>query len=85
MNNVEYSKKAQKQMRSLPANVRNRVRKKCETYMSDTEKYDNWRIAIMRTDFHRLQVGTFRIVFEIRGEMMFVSKIESCGSVYKRI
>ncbi len=85
MNHVIYSKKAQKQLRSLSVKMRTRIDERCETYGSDPVKYQNWCVSIANTAYHRLRVGKIRIVFEHQQQGIFVSKIESRGSVYDRI
>lgn len=78
MNEIRYSKQAQKFLAKQETSVRNRI-------ISAIEKLPGGDVKRLKgSPYYRLRVGDVRVLFDRDGNILFVIRIDSRGQVYKQ-
>lgn len=75
---IKYSKQAIKFLKKQDMASRTRIISAVESLPSGDVK------KLRGTNLYRLRVGDYRIIFDRRGNIIFVEKIDSRGEVYKK-
>jgi mRNA interferase RelE/StbE len=83
MKTVVYSKDAVKSLRRLPPATAARVRDKITQYAMTPEALANNVKALQGSDYYRLRVGDWRIIFSETADSISVLVIAPRGSVYR--
>lgn len=78
---VVYSKESQKFLKKLDKKTKERLENAIVDYI--TEGIGDVKKLQGRKSEYRLRVGKYRIIFEIEGNKMTVTKIKSRGDIYK--
>ena len=63
---IEWTRKAVKDMRSLPARERNRIIAKIEQYADDPASHAHQVVMLTGSTYRRMRVGTYRVIFDIK-------------------
>ena len=69
---IEWTPKAVKDMRSLPSRERNRIVAKIEQYAEDPASLVHQVVMLTGSDYRRMRVGTYRVIFDIKNETIAV-------------
>lgn len=72
MNSVEYTKKAAKQLRKLPAEISKTIRTECDE-LKDMPKCGNVKALTNHEYAFRLRVGNYRVFFNFDGVVSIVT------------
>lgn len=74
---IQYSKQTEKFLKGQPIDMSKRIRNAIKNLPSgDIRKLKG------STSF-RLRVGSYRVIFDMNGNVIYISKIDSRGQVYK--
>lgn len=81
---IEIAPAAERQIRKLEPGVRNRIFKKIET-LENNPRPDGVE-KLTGTDFYRIRVGDYRIIYEIEDEItrVLVLKVGDRKEIYRR-
>lgn len=74
---VEYSKQAIKFIKKQDNPTKRRLQQAIENLPNGDVK------KLQGQPFYRLRVGDFRVLFNINGQVVFISKIGNRGEIYK--
>lgn len=80
MKTITYSRRAAKEMKTLPTQVSERINAKLERY-ADTGEGDIK--ALQGQEGYRLRVGDYRVVFTEDMIVIYVIKVAHRGDVYR--
>ena len=61
---IEWTPKAVKDMRSIPAQDRERIVAKIEQYAEDPGSLANQVVRLTGSEYRRMRVGSYRVIFE---------------------
>lgn len=76
--NIKYSKQSIKFLKKQDTTTRQRIVDAINALPSgDVKKLQGY-------PFYRLRVGTYRVIFDMDGNVLYILKIENRGQVYKR-
>jgi mRNA interferase RelE/StbE len=82
---ILYSKDAAKALTRMLANEARRIIGKIEQYAADPASQRNNVMRMQgRTEYHRLRVGDWRVVFVPGKELMTIAAIGPRGGIYDR-
>ncbi len=76
---IHYSKQAAKFLKKQDAATRERIKKAINNLPSGDVK------KLQGSDYYRLRVGAYRIIFDKDGIIIFIVKIDNRGQVYKEV
>ncbi len=76
---IKYSKQADKFLSKQTEKTQNRIRKA----INSIPRGDI--VKVQGTKYLRLKVGSFRVIFDNDGNVIYIVRIDNRGSVYKRI
>lgn len=76
---IHYSKQATKFLKKQDAATKDRIEKAIKNLPSGDVK------KLQGSDYYRLRVGTYRIIFDKDGIILLIIKIDNRGQVYKEI
>lgn len=76
---IHYSKQSIKFLKKQDANTRNRIKKAINSLPAGDV------VKLQGSGYYRLRVGTYRIIFDKDGNIIFIVKIDSRGQVYKEV
>ena len=75
---IKYSKQAEKFLNAQPSHISERIR-------SGIRKLpDGDVVKLQGTTGYRLRIGSYRILFDRVGYIIFISRIDNRGQVYKK-
>ena len=74
---IKYSKQAEKFLKQQPQNISKRIREA----INDLPMGDVKKLRGMKG--YRLRVGSYRVIFDRDGNVLYISKIDSRGQVYR--
>lgn len=83
MKDIIYSKQALKFLDKITLAEANRIRGKIEQYVENPSTLKNQVKKLVGSPFYRLRVGSYRVIFDDKGMVLFIVKIDHRGSVYK--
>lgn len=66
----------------MPANTADKIRRKMEQYAADPASLANLVKRLTGSDYLRLRIGEWRVIFREDGLVVAVVKIASRGSAY---
>ncbi len=76
---IHYSKQATKFLNKQDAATRERIKNAINNLPSGDVK------KLQGSSYYRLRVGTYRIIFDKDGTIIFIVKIDNRGQVYKEV
>lgn len=76
---IQYSKQAEKFLKRQDATTRNRIRTAIHNLPSGNVKKLQGRIG------YRLRVGSYRVIFDINGNVLYIERIDNRGQIYKEV
>lgn len=76
---IYYSKQATKFLKKQDTVTRDRIKKSIHSLPSGDIK------KLKGSDYYRLRVGDYRVIFDKNGNVIFVVKIDNRGQVYKEV
>ena len=81
---VFYTRKSAKQLKSLPHSIQKRIVEKMRFYanQNDLLKFAE-HLSDRREGEFRFRVGNYRLIFDVRANMIYVLKIDRRDKVYK--
>lgn len=79
---IIWTKKAQKALARVPANVRAQIVRKIDAYAADPASQANNVKALNGIDALRLRVGNWRVIFTADGRILTVLRLGPRGSIY---
>lgn len=82
MKTIAYSKSAAKTLKALPANVSGRIRAKIKQYATDPASLAQNVTQLVGSNYSRLRVGDWRVIFDEQGNVLNILKIAPRGSAY---
>ncbi len=81
---IELTRKAGKELKELDRHMRKRLKQKLAWYISHD---DPLVFADKLTDFkagqYRYRIGSYRVVFELRGETIYITRINHRREIYR--
>lgn len=82
---VTYSNTAVKALRRMPRNVATRIRARIDQLATDPYAPDNNLTKLQSSDYYRLRVGDWRVVYELINDELVINiiTIGSRGSAYE--
>ncbi len=84
MKEVTYRRQAEKKLRRMPRNERQKVIEKINLYASEPETLANNVISMTDSPYYRLRIGDWRVVFDENDTVIDIIKIKSRGEIYKK-
>lgn len=66
----------------MPANEARRIRSRIEVYATDPKSMAANVIKLQGRDGYRLRVGSWRVLFDLDGNVMAVIEVGPRGSIY---
>lgn len=76
---IYYSKQAEKFLKKQDVPTRNRIRTAIHNLPSgDVKKLQN-------RNGYRLRVGSYRIIFDKDGNVLYIERIDNRGQIYKEV
>jgi len=84
MYEIKFSKKAEKEYKKLPADIRIRIDQKLN-YLRLTPRGPDTKKLVGEENAYRTRVGTYRIVYEIEDNqlLVWILDVGQRGSIYK--
>jgi len=82
MKKIAYSKAALKTLRRIPANTSAKIRSKIEQYAADPASQAANVKRLQGSEFFRLRVGDWRVIFDEDGNVIAVLEIGPRGGIY---
>ena len=81
---VFYTRKSAKQLKSLPHSIQKRIVEKMRFYanQNDPLKFAEY-LSDRREGEFRFRVGDYRLIFDVRANVIYVLKIDRRDKVYK--
>ena len=81
---VFYTRKSAKQLKSLPYSIQKRIVEKMRFYASQNDplKFAE-HLSDRREGEFRFRVGNYRLIFDVRANVIYVLKIDRRDKVYK--
>ena len=81
---VFYTRKSAKQLKSLPHSIQKRIVEKMRFYASQNDplKFAE-HLSDRREGEFRFRVGDYRLIFDVRANVIYVLKIDRRDKVYK--
>ena len=81
---VFYTRKSAKQLKSLPHSIQKRIVEKMRFYanQNDSLKFAE-HLSDRREGEFRFRVGNYRLIFDVRANVIYVLKIDRRDKVYK--
>jgi len=81
---VFYTRKSAKQLKSLPHSIQKRIVEKMRFYanQNDLLKFAE-HLSDRREGEFRFRVGDYRLIFDVRANVIYVLKIDRRDKVYK--
>ena len=81
---VFYTRKSAKQLKSLPHSIQKRIVEKMRFYanQNDPLKFAEY-LSDRREGEFRFRVGNYRLIFDVRANVIYVLKIDRRDKVYK--
>ena len=81
---VFYTRKSAKQLKSLPHSIQKRIVEKMRFYASQNDplKFAE-HLSDRREGEFRFRVGNYRLIFDVRANVIYVLKIDRRDKVYK--
>ena len=83
MKEVTYSRGAIRNLKRIPKNDRERIVNKINQYAEDPETLANNVIKMSNSNYMRLRVGDWRVVFEETEEMIAILVVDTRGGAYE--
>jgi mRNA interferase RelE/StbE len=83
---IEWTKKATKDMRKLPTDVRKRIFAKITQYATDPASLANNVKALVGSDDYRLRVADYRVIYRVEGDtvtVMVVMRVRHRSEAYE--
>ena len=77
---IEWSKEALNELMKLPKNLRERIFKTVERF--DLTGYGDLK-RIKEFDAYRLRVGKYRVIFKMRGDVIFIVHVIKREDAYR--
>ena len=74
---IRYSRQAEKFLKKQPADEARRIRNAIDDLPAGDVK------RLKGSTSFRLRVGNYRVIFDKNGNVIYISKIDSHGQVYK--
>lgn len=83
MISVEFTKHARRDLRKLPADVRERIIKKTEWYILQLNPlHFADSIEGVKGKIHRFRIGDYRVIFDWEGDKILVTKVSHRREAY---
>ena len=83
MKKIAYSKQAIKSLKRIPNNESTKIRIKIGQYASDPTSMANNVKRLQGSDYYRLRIGDWRVIFDENDVVIEVIKIGARGDVYR--
>lgn len=74
---IEYSKQAEKFLKRQDADTRDRIRNAIRNLPAGDVK------RLQGRNGYRLRVGSYRVIFDNDGHVLYIERIDNRGQVYK--
>ena len=82
MFNIEWKENAIKELAKLERNLSSRIYKKVTSLKENFNSVDIKRLQ--NSDLFRLRVGDYRVLFEIKKDIIIILKISNRKNIYKQ-
>lgn len=82
MFNIEWKENAIKELAKLERNLSSRIYKKINNLKENFNSVDIKRLQ--NSDLFRLRVGDYRVLFEIKKDIIIILKISNRKNIYKQ-
>lgn len=76
---IRYSKQAEKFLNKQDATTRNRIRNAIHNLPSGDV------IKLQGRNGYRLRVGSYRVIFDRDGNVLYIERIDNRGQIYKEV
>lgn len=76
---IHYSKQAEKFLKKQDATTRNRIRTAIHNLPSGDVK------KLQGHTGYRLRVGSYRVIFDKNGNVLYIERIDNRGQIYKEV
>ncbi len=76
---IQYSKQAEKFLRKQDVNTRNRILNAIHNLPSGDVK------KLQGRNGYRLRVGSYRVIFDKDGNVLYIERVDNRGQVYKEV
>lgn len=83
MKQVVLSKQAEKALRKMPANTAQTIREKIAILAAGGAALANNVTKLVGSDFYRLRVGDWRVIFDDQGNILQILAVKPRGGAYK--
>ena len=83
MKRIEYSARALKNLRHLPANDRQRLAGKIMQLATEPQTLTNNIKRLQGWPGFRLRVGDYRVIFEISDDVLSIIDVDVRGNIYE--
>jgi mRNA interferase RelE/StbE len=80
---IRYSKQAEGFLTKIPYKHSKNIREKIFQYSENPESLKNMVKKLQGMPRYRLRVGSYRVIFDDNGYILFIERIETRGNVYK--
>jgi len=86
MYRIEFTKSAAKSLKKIPKNDQKRIKEKIDSFTSNLPD-DNFTKMKGNNPFHKVRVGSYRIIFEKNNDILviLIIKIGHRKDVYKNL
>ncbi len=82
---IKFSKKAIKDLLKIPKNKSLKIRKKIKEYAVDSSSQKNNMKKLKNSEYTRLRVGNYRVIFTETNIIISIIKIGTRGDIYKNL
>lgn len=80
MSNIIYTKSAKKNIKSLDAHIKDRIKIGIEKIpLGDIKKLQGY------SNLYRLRIGDYRVIYQVQDEMIIIDAVLPRGEAYKRL
>lgn len=84
MHTIKFTRRGERELQRLPVNIRRRIANKLIYYASSENPLLFARHLVnLPPSTHRYRIGKYRVSFFIKGETIFVERVELRGQAYR--
>lgn len=76
---IRYSKQAEKFLKKQDTTTRNRIRSAIQNLPSGDV------IKLQGRNGYRLRIGSYRVIFDKYGNVLYIERIDNRGQIYKEV
>lgn len=85
MHRIAFTPRGERELGALPSNVQRRIHRKLQWLAAQEQPRAFAKPLVnLPPSTHRFRIGTYRVSFSLKGNTIFVERVELRGQAYRR-